>query len=158
MAVRQEGLQDAPLQHLFLSADNCYRLEVIHHRAGMLTEVNRLLRHVQNGSCRVPAIAAAKGRVLFVGVAVLVMTVGTLAARSRLPTEGESSNTWHTAKVTRITEPGRDATKSVPNDNSWPAWINIPSQPITYFPAPEIVFSTLAETPPQHGLRAPPLG
>ena len=130
---------------------------MIHHWAGMLTEeVNRLLRHVQNGSRQVPAIAAAKGRVLFVGVAVLVMTVGTLAARSRLPTEGETSNTWHTAKVTRITEAGRDATKSVRNDNSWPVRINITSQPITYFPAPEIVFPTLADTSPQHGLRAPP--
>ena len=58
------------------------------------------------------------------GVAVLVMTVGTLAARSRLPTEGETSNTWHTAKVTRITEAGRDTTKPIRNDNSWPARIN----------------------------------
>jgi hypothetical protein len=156
MAIRQKGLQDAPLQHLFSSADNCYRLEMSQHWAGMSTEVNRLLRHFQDGSRRGPAIAAAKGRVLFVGVAVLVMTVGTLAARSRLSTEGETTNTWHTAKVTRMTEPGRDATKSVLNDNSWPVRINITSQPIAYFPAPEIVFPTLADTSPQHGLRAPP--
>ncbi len=124
----------------------------------MATEAKYLLRHAQDASRRGPAIAVAMGRVLFLGVALLVMTVGTLAARSRLPTADKNPNTWHTAKISRMAECGSDEAKSPQIDVG--RWIppNVIPQPRAYSPAPDIGLPNLIGASPQHALRAPPQG
>src|SRR5208282_3273832 len=84
----------------------------------MPIEVNRLVRHIHYASRRGTALAAAAGRLLFVGIAILIVTLGTLSARSRLPTQGQNTDTWHTAKITRMAKCGSEEAKSPQSNDS----------------------------------------
>jgi len=158
MASHQEGLQNAAVQNLSSLAANDSIFEMGQHLAGQPIEINRMLRRAQDASCRGTAIAAAVGRALFVGIAILVITVGTLSARSRLPTEGQSTNTWHTAKITRMAEFGSDRASSPQIEDGRSNPPKVIPQPRAYSPIPELALPNLTDASPQHALRAPPRG
>jgi hypothetical protein len=96
------------------------------------------------------------GRLLLAAIAVLLLTVGTLATRARLPNEGAKSNTWHTAKITRMLECGSDEVRSpqVKKTPSYPPKVTI--RLTEYVPAETVSFPNLTTAFPQHVLRAPP--
>ena len=126
-------------------------------------EVKSLLRNARNAARRGSCIAKALGRVVFVAVALLVVTVGTLATESRLYTTGRNSTSWHTSKSSRMAECGGEKLAPAQTDDARSfapfapfhqtekiAFYRI--SPIIVVPLPEI-----AGVPQSHGLRAPPL-
>ena len=101
-------------------------------------------------------MAAAMSRVLFAVIAVLLMTVGTLATRARLPNEGAKSNTWHTAKITRIVECGCDEARSPQVAKTTRYTPKLTVWPKSYVPAAAVAFPNLTGAFLEHVLRAPP--
>jgi hypothetical protein len=67
-----------------------------------------VIRHLREVSCRGTAAATVAGRMLAVGIVVLIVTVGTLAAGSRLPTIGRYANTRHTVTTVRLAKTDRE--------------------------------------------------
>jgi len=96
------------------------------------------------------------GRVLFAAIALLVVTVGTLAAGSRLPTGASNTNAWHTAKLARMVGSASESerTESLQTERFCFARPEIRFKPRAYFPSSNPLTHTGAF--PQQTLRAPP--
>ena len=110
---------------------------------------------------RSSCIAQALGKIVFVAVALLVVTVGTLATESRLPTAGRYSSSWHISKSSRMAECGGEKLAPAQTEDAQPSTpvvtpdilnLSITRTASIVLPVPEI-----AGVPQSHGLRAPPL-
>jgi hypothetical protein len=98
--------------------------------------------------------------VLFAAIAVLVVTVGTLAAGSRLLTGNSNTNAWHTSKIARMaasegeSERESERTGSLQTERYRLAGPEIRFKPQAYSPSSNPLTHTGAF--PQQVLRAPP--
>ena len=116
--------------------------------------VIRLIRPLPDVSCRGTEVAAALGRLLYAGIVVLVVTVGTLAAGSRLPTFGQYASTWHTAKIARVAENDNDEAAPLQIEDFWSYPRDVIPEPRPYSLAPNL--PNLTGAFPQQVLRVPP--
>ena len=120
------------------------------------TEEGDLSRFVHSAARAGNSVATVMGRVLFVGIALLIVTVGVLSTESNVPRPVQSASSWHTSKISRMAEGAGDEFAPPAADASAPA----PSLAVTsiekeFFPT-EFVFPEIAGAPRAHGLRAPP--
>jgi hypothetical protein len=118
--------------------------------------VHPLLRSFRNASRQGRSVAGMMGRLFITGVALLVVSVGTLAAGSRLPSTSRGSSTWHTAKIARMAEKGDDTARSVRAEEARSYPPDAIPQPRVSFPTDDYFVPTLNEVWPQHAFRAPP--
>jgi hypothetical protein len=93
---------------------------------------------------------------IFVAIALLIVTVGVLETESRLPNAGQNSASWHTSKVSRVAHCSGDELAPVQINDSRPAPAIVTVEVIHHFFPLEFVLPELASAPQAHGLRAPP--
>lgn len=113
-----------------------------------------MVRYLREVSFRGTAVATAVGRLLFAVIAVLIVTVGTVTAGSRLPTVGRCSASWHTAKIVRMTQKGGDEAETLQVETVCSCPREVTAQPKPYPAGPSL--PTLTGAFPQDALRAPP--
>lgn len=119
------------------------------------TGVIDLIRNLPDVSRRGGEVVAAMGRLVFPGTMLLVLAIATLAAGSRLPTDGQYTSTWHTTKIARMAEHENGEVEPLQMEDVRPDRRNAILQPRTYSPAPNL--PNLIGAFPQDALRAPPI-
>ena len=124
----------------------------------MPSGVDSLLRSARCAARRGNCIATAVADVIFVAIAILIVTVGVLATESRIYTPGQNPTTWHTSKSSRMAECGGDKLSPAQTDDSRPAPpVKATETAVSYFLFPlELPLPKLVGVPQAHGLRAPP--
>ena len=125
----------------------------------MPTGVTNLFRNARCLARRGGAIATAAAKLLFVAIAILVVTVGVLATESRLPNAGLKSSSWYASKSSRMAECGGDELVPVETDDTRPTPRVVTTEaPIHCWLVPiELPLPELVGVPQAHGLRSPPL-
>jgi hypothetical protein len=96
------------------------------------------------------------GRVVFVAVALLIVTIGTLATETRIPQATQDTSLRHTSKISRMMECGGDEMPPpliAESRSALPSATPHPSHDYSY----DVVFPEFTGVPQAHGLRAPPL-
>ena len=115
----------------------------------------RMARGVSRKGC---LIAAAAREILFVAIALLIVTVGVLATASRMHLSRQGS-TWQTAMSSRMVECGSNDLAPAQTDDSRPSPpAEMMQATFRYFPSIPIedLLPELSGAPQAHGLRAPP--
>ena len=122
-----------------------------------LTKEDGLLRLVRSAARQGGAIATAMGRLLVVAVGLLILTVGVLAAESRIPQAYQNTGLRHTSKISRMTECGGEELPPRPIAESRPAPpVVVPV--IAHSFSPAVILPEFTGVSRAHGLRAPPIG
>lgn len=121
--------------------------------------VANLFRNVRCAARRGSAIATAAAELVFVAIAVLVVTVGVLATESRLPNPGLKTSSWYASKSSRMAECGGDELVPVETDDtrSTPRLVTMEAPLHCWLVPIELPLPELVGVPQAHGLRSPPL-
>lgn len=123
-------------------------------------EVMRLLRNARKAARGGSCIAKAVGRIVFVAIALLVVTVGTLATESRLPLGGRYSSSWHVSKSSRMAEFGGEKLAPVQSEDAQPSAPIVQTETFSLSfcrrPSLPLAVPESISIPESHGLRAPP--
>ena len=156
VAFRLRPPRGASLQLSLRSTGSWCRISPREVQGLMPAGVNGLLRIARSAVRRGTSIATVIGRIVFVAIALLIVTVGVLATESRLPNPTQNTTAWHMSKSSRMAECGGDELVPVQTDDSRPAPPIITTAVTHYFLPIELPLQELAGAPQAHGLRAPP--
>ncbi len=116
-----------------------------------------MVRFVRCAARRQNSLAGAIGSIIFVAIALLIVTVGFLATESSLPRTAQDTASWHTRKVGRMAECGGDEFVPAQIEESRLAAPIVTPVTTHYFSPIEFVQPELVGVSQAHGLRAPPL-
>lgn len=122
----------------------------------MPVEENNLLRRTWCATRRRNSIAQAASGNALVAIALLIVTVGVLAIRSRVVTAGQNTASWHTSKSSRMVECGGEELTPAPREDTRPLPLLPQLEPTHYLSPRELPLPELIGVFPAHGFRAPP--
>jgi hypothetical protein len=97
------------------------------------------------------------GRIIFVAIALLIVSVSVLATESRVWRAQRDTASWHTSKVSRMVQSGGDELVPVAIDDYRPAPRIVVVAVVYNLPPMKFDLQEVAGVPQSHGLRAPPL-